>query len=123
MGMAETLLGLEYEQWKVLSSEDGAAFYRDNLSEDARMAVPAPYGLMTRERVIREVEAAPPIVHYALNDPQVIPLSEDSGIVVYEMTQQRRGQEKFAAAISSVYARRNGRWQMTYHQQTPLVES
>jgi Domain of unknown function (DUF4440) len=122
MGMAETLLELEYKQWKMLSSDCGAAFYRETLTDDSLMAVPSPYGVMSRDRIIREVEAAPPIVHYALHDPQVIRLGADSGVVVYRMTQQRRAQPRFAAAISSVYVRRDGQWQMAYHQQTPLDE-
>jgi hypothetical protein len=118
----QELLDIEYEQWEILSSDDGAEFYRRYLTDDGLMAVPSPHGIMDRDRVISEVEAAPPIVEYKLDDPQVIVGNNDSGIVVYSMYQRRRGLDGFRAAISSAYVRRDGAWRMVYHQQTPLLE-
>jgi hypothetical protein len=120
MSLEEQILEVELEQWKTLSSDDGAAFYRDRLSKDALMAVPAPHGIMDRDTVVSEVTEAPPIVEYELFDPKVILLTPDSGVIVYSMWQRRKGQEGFKAAISSVYRVQDGQLYMAYHQQTRL---
>ncbi|MFC5744667.1 hypothetical protein [Actinomadura rugatobispora] len=120
MSLEEQILEVELEQWKILSSDDGAAFYRDRLLKDALMAVPAPHGIMDRDTVVSEVTGAPPIVEYELFDPKVVLLTPDSGVIVYSMWQRRKGQEGFKAAISSVYTVQDGELYMAYHQQTRL---
>ncbi|HEY1616806.1 MAG TPA: nuclear transport factor 2 family protein [Streptosporangiaceae bacterium] len=117
---AETLTEIEYRQWRALTSTpDAVAFYSDLLSPDSVMAVPSR--VMTRDQVIKAVGEASPINLYELYDVQVIQLSDDSGVITYRMTQGRVGREPFKAAISTVYVRRDGRWYIAYHQQTPML--
>ncbi len=117
-----TLWDLEKRQWQALTTVQTAIdFYSEFLTEDSLMAV--PYGIGDRETVLQAMEDSPVIVESQLRDPQVIKLTDDSGLVVYSMTQCRQGMEPFDAAICTGYVRRDGRWLMAYHQQTPLVAS
>jgi hypothetical protein len=49
----------------------------------------------------------------------VIEATPDSAIVTYQATAQRTGEPEYRALMSSAYARRQGRWQLILHQQTP----
>lgn len=48
------------------------------------------------------MESTPPWESFEMIDPQVVELGDDSGIVVYNVTAQRAGQEPYSAAPSSV---------------------
>jgi hypothetical protein len=120
MTFADTLEELERAQWEALKSvPEAVAFYSEFLTEDSRMAV--PYGIGDRDRVIGSLETPHVILDFELKNTHVIKLSEDSGLIVYRMIQNRRGMEPFEAAISTVYVRREGRWRIAFHQQTPMA--
>ena len=116
----DTLLKLEHESWGALKTVDGAKrFYAQTLSEDSLMSV--PYGIATREEVLASLDESPVAVGYEIRNARTVQLGESSGLLVYEMTQRRRGMEPFEAAICTGWSRRDGRWLMVYHQQTPLA--
>ncbi len=115
--LRDTLVALERAGWQALSRGDGAAHYREHLTDDARMAF--SFGVISREDAIEAIEAAPPWSSYEIRDPAVVALSADSAVLVYDVTAQRAGDEPYRAVVSSTFARRDGAWRLAFHQQTP----
>jgi hypothetical protein len=117
MSVAEQLIALEREGWDALVAGEGGRYYREHLTDDALMAF--SFGVLTRAATIEAMESAPPWERYEIADPQVVALSEDSGIVVYEVVARRRGQEPYCAVASTTFLRDGGGWQVAFHQQSP----
>lgn len=111
------LVALEREGWEALTAGRGAEYYREHLAENALMAF--GFGVLDRQAAIEAMAQAPPWGAFEIIDPQVVKLTDDSGIVVYRADAQRPGQERYSAVISSTYACRAGRWLLAFHQQTP----
>lgn len=115
------LWALEEQGWEALSTENGGAFYRDYLTDDALMVF--PFGVLAKDRTIEAIEAAPPWASYRLEEPRIVQLTDSSAIVTYRATARREGAETaYSALMSSVYVNRDGAWKLAFHQQTPLSE-
>lgn len=112
------LVALEREGWQALAEGRGGAYYRDNLADDALMAF--SFGVLGRGAAIEAMEQAPPWATFELVDPRVVELTDGSGVVVYRANAQRAGEEPYSAVISSTFVRRDGRWLLAFHQQTPV---
>ncbi|MGY2060779.1 hypothetical protein ACW9HQ_38435 [Nocardia gipuzkoensis] len=111
---------IEFRQWRELSAGTGAEFYADVTAEDAVFAVPSPHASLTRRVMLDAVAQAPRIEVYQILEFHERALGPEAFLVFYEMYQKRVGLDGIYAAISTVYVRRDGRWLMQYHQQTPL---
>jgi hypothetical protein len=117
MSLAERLVALEHEGWGALVAGVGGRYYREHLTDDALMAF--PFGVLTRAATIEAMESAPPWERYEIADPQVVALSDDSGIVVYEVVAQRPGEEPYSAVVSTTFVRAGDAWRVAFHQQSP----
>jgi hypothetical protein len=117
MSVAERLVALEREGWDALVAGEGGRYYREHLADAALMAF--PFGVLTREATIEAMESAPSWERYEIADPQVVVLSDDSAIVVYEAVAQRPGEEPYRAVISTTFVRDGGVWKVAFHQQSP----
>ena len=117
MSLAERLVALEHEGWGALVAAEGGRYYGEHLTLDALMAF--PFGVLTREATIEAMEAAPPWARYEIADPQVVALSDDSGILVYEVVAQRPGAEPYRAVVSTTFVRAGDEWKVAFHQQSP----
>jgi hypothetical protein len=73
-----------------------------------------------RDDVLAGVAGADVWSSFAIENPAVLALSDDSAAVVYRAHAQRQDQPPYEAAITSVYRRRDGTWELVVHQQTPL---
>ena len=114
------LITLEQKSWEALSSsEEGAAqqFYNSLLAEDAVMVFPGGMLIQGKENILGSF-GAQPWQSFRLEEPQALMLSENAGVVIYRVTAQREGSDPYDALISSVYAKRDGRWKLSLHQQT-----
>ncbi|CAM4081524.1 nuclear transport factor 2 family protein [Nocardia ninae] len=111
---------IEFLQWRALSAGEGAEFYDSVLADDAVLAVPSPHASLSRQIALNAVAGAPAIETYQILEFHERPLGADAHIVFYEMYQKRVGLDGIYAAISTVYIKRDNRWLMQYHQQTPL---
>jgi hypothetical protein len=116
--LQENLVAVERQGWEALRSGTAGDYYRKHLTPDAVMAF--PFGVLAREQCIEAMESAPPWTAYDMQDPQVITLTADCGIVVYRVVAERSGQEPYKATISSTFVRRSGTWQLAFHQQSPV---
>jgi hypothetical protein len=114
--LAQELIQVERRGWDALCSDDAVSYYKAHLTDDAIMAF--PFGIMRREEALSAMAAAEPWSQYDMEDPTVIALGPDSGVVVYGVTAQRVGQAPFSAVLSSTFVRRDGDWRLAFHQQS-----
>jgi hypothetical protein len=94
----------------------GSEAYRRHLADDAVVVVPG--AVLTREECIAAIAAAPEWDEHAIADARTVRLGSDSAVLTYRW-ESRRGADRYAAVMSSVYARRDGAWRLVLHQQTP----
>ena len=110
------LIQVERRGWEALCSDEAEVYYRQHMTEDALMAF--PFGVMDKEEALSAMAGAVPWSHYEMQNPRVVPLGQDSGVVVYSVTAQREGQDPFSAVLSSTFVRRDGDWKLAFHQQS-----
>ncbi len=70
--------------------------------------------------MLEAVDSAEPWETFSIDAPRLVELGEDVAALVYTAQAQRSGQESYVAAITSVYRRAGGGWELVVHQQTPL---
>ena len=115
--MTDELETLERQGWEALSGPHGAAFYDDLMADDGVMVFPGV--VLDKAATVDAIAGASAWQSFDLTDIRVIEAAPDSGFVTYRATAQRAGEEPYRALMSSVYARRDGRWRLVLHQQTP----
>ena len=117
MATADELVALEEIFWKAAGGNRD--LYEANLAPDAVHLFPG-WGVTGREKVLQAVESAEPWERHTIEGPHVVSLGGDAAALVYTTRANRVGQPPYVAAITSVYRRQNGAWQLVLHQQTPL---
>ncbi|MGA8246780.1 MAG: nuclear transport factor 2 family protein [Nocardioides sp.] len=114
--LTQELIQVERRGWDALCTDDAVTYYASHLADDAVMAF--PFGIMQREEALSAMATAQPWSHYEMEDPTVIALGRDSGVVVYRVTAEREGQEPFSAVLSSTFVRHGTDWKLAFHQQS-----
>jgi hypothetical protein len=112
----DELIQIERRGWEALCTNDAESYYRQHMTEHALMAF--PFGVMSKAEALTAMAQAAPWSRYEMADPQVIPLGPDAGVVVYSVTAQREGQDRFSAVLSSTFVRHEGEWKLAFHQQS-----
>ncbi|MGH2428850.1 MAG: nuclear transport factor 2 family protein [Candidatus Limnocylindria bacterium] len=107
---------LERRGWEALSGTDGDAFYRDLMADDGLMVFPRL--VLDKEQTITAIAAERPWSSFELTDVRVVEAGSDCAVISYRAS-ARRGPGPYDALMSTVYVRRDGRWQLVLHQQTP----
>lgn len=117
----QVLIELEEQGWQALSSEGeaGKKFYSAVLHDDAIMLFPGGVFINGKEKILESL-AAQPWRAFQIEEPQVISLSENAGVLVYRVTAQREGGDPYVALISSTYTLSDGTWKLVLHQQTSV---
>ena len=113
MSLKDHLLGIERE----LSGGSGDA-YRRHLTEDALVIVP-PGQTLDRETTVAAMDESPGWDEVSLEDARLLTLGEQAAIITYTFT-GRRGENRYAAVMTSAYGQRGDEWKLVLHQQTPL---
>ena len=111
--MDETIVNLEHDFWSAAGQPD---FYREHFAEDGVCVF--TFGVLDKAATVSSMQRAEPWSTFELLDLTVVPLNEDAIALVYAASAERAG-ELYRASVSSVYTRRDGRWQLTVHHQTP----
>jgi ketosteroid isomerase-like protein len=113
------VLDLEVRGWRALSTgpAEATAFYRDVLDEDVVMLLPGGLVLRGADAVLPTL-GTDPWRGFGLADPEVRSPAPDVALLTYVVTAHRGG-PTYEALVTSVYARRDGRWRLVLHQQTP----
>ncbi|MBW3608876.1 MAG: nuclear transport factor 2 family protein [Actinobacteria bacterium] len=119
MDAAAELTALEADGWKALSTDATAAtgFYGRVPDDAVVMLLPGGMRLTDRDAILKSMGGAP-WTSFALEDPHVVGLGADGGLVVYGVVAEREG-ATYSALVSSAYVRRDGAWRLVFHQQTP----
>lgn len=114
------LLELEHEGWQALCTGHGtsADFYAA-MMVDAAVMVMANGQTMSRDEIIEALRESPPWDTYAIDDPSLVPISDDVSALVYRAS-GRRGDTEFRGVMTSVYVRTPDGWRLALHQQTAL---
>ena len=110
----EDLLRIE----RALAPGDAGA-YRRHLAPEAVVVVPG--AALDRDACVAAIEQAPPWDDWTIEAPRTLALGDGAAVLTYGW-RSRRGEQAYAALMSSVYARRDGAWRLVLHQQTPLPE-
>lgn len=114
--LAAELEALERQGWEALSGPDGAAFYEDAMADDGLMVFPGM--VMNKAEALAAIRAAPPWRRFELTDLRTV-VAGGTGMVVYTANAERDPGTTYIATMTSVYARRGGRWLLLLHQQSP----
>ena len=109
------LMELETGFWEAAGDGD---YYRANMAEDGLMIFPG-MGVLDKYETISAAEQSPPWDSYDIATPRFVTLSDIAVSMTY-VGSARRGMDDYRAAITSVYADREGAWKLVLHQQTPL---
>lgn len=111
MTLADDLLTCE----KRLCAAD-ANFYREISRSDAVFLMPGmAVGL---DEAVAGLEQSPPWDHFELTDVQVRELGNNAAAISYRFD-GIRGNQKYAAYMTTAYERSGGAWTLVLHQQTP----
>jgi hypothetical protein len=113
------LVELEQRGWGALVDGSGADFYEQLMADDGFMLLPE-VGLVDKAAAVEGLRGALPWSWFDLGDTRVVHAGDGVAVVVYTVSAQRDGQPVYQALMSSTYTRREGRWTLLLHQQTPL---
>lgn len=121
MDLVDQLLEVERRFWEV-TPEDGVDVYRANMAEEAVMVLAPPMAIIGKAETVPLFENldSPPWASYAISQPKAISLGSDGGLLVYTVLGTRPDTTTYAARVGSGYVRRDGRWLLVFHQQTPI---
>lgn len=108
---------LELEKAFWLIGGGNPDFWREHCAGDAIIAL--PMGIMGKDDTLAQIEGSPPWQKVRFHGIRAV---ETGGTVIvsYRATGQARGAAaEYEAVVSSAYARRDGKWQLVFHQQSP----
>lgn len=111
MSLRDELIEIERE----LAAGNGDA-YRRHLAEEAVVVVPG--AVLDREGCAAAMDESPGWDAWEISGERAVGLAPDSALLTYRW-RSARGDVRYSAVLSSVYARRDGRWRLVLHQQTP----
>jgi hypothetical protein len=108
-------VAVEHGFWE--AAGDGS-YYAEHMADDG-LCLLTP-GILRKEETIAAIEQGEPWAGHALSDVVLVEHGEHCATLCYVARARRSGAAEYEAAVSSTYDRRNGRWLLTVHQQTPL---
>jgi hypothetical protein len=119
MELQEHLLRTERELWT-----NNALLYQDTLVPEALLVFPET-GVITRdvavEAIRQENAEGRRWAEVHMQQVRTLSLSDDAVLLTYRVAARwQHEQAPIEALASSAYVRRDGRWKLAFHQQTPL---
>jgi hypothetical protein len=118
MTTQQNLLALEKKFWT-----GDSKFYRDNVDDTCLIAFGADMaGVMSNKDVAATAKDGNRWKHLDIKLKGLIEPADDVAILSYEASAVRSNGERYAALVSTGYAKRDEGWKMVFHQQTPLAQ-
>jgi ketosteroid isomerase-like protein len=116
MALREDLCELERGFWEAVGDPD---YYREHMADDG-LAV-FSMGVMGKEGAIQSTSESQTIswTDIRIEEPRILEITDDVAAIVYKGLAKRDG-EPYEANCTSVYARRDGAWQLVLHQQSVI---
>jgi hypothetical protein len=103
------------------SAHNDRDFYAGYLADDAIAIM--PIGMAGKEAVLASmVGDKAPFAALRIENETITPLGPDAGVVTYIAIYPAPGGGERRVAATTVYHRRNGKWQGILYQQTPLAD-
>src|SRR5690606_27512787 len=98
-----------------------ADYYREHLTQDARMVFPAPVGVLEHAATLQSLHGTPRWIEVHFRDRQLVQLTPDVATLIYRAEARRAGDAgSYQAYCSSAYVLRARAWRLAVHPQTPL---
>ena len=79
---------------------------------------PAGWSCATGRQIVDSMSGAA-WSSFELEDLEVRALGDDAATVTYGAVAEREGADPYSALMASTYVRRDDRWRLAVHQQTP----
>ena len=116
--LQQQIVAKEREELEALKAADYQKF-ADLIADDAVFV--APQGMAAKSEVVENVRDFK-LLDFTMSDIRFVPLSANSGVVAYKLTETARshGQE-FTTEVyaSAVWIQRDGKWVSIFSQETP----
>jgi hypothetical protein len=109
----EELVELERRFW-FAGGDPGV--YRDHFADGGRCVF--SFGALDKEATMAAIEGATPWEAVEFEDVTTVDLGPDTVALVYGADARDAGGNRYRAAVSSVYVRRDGAWELALHQQS-----
>ena len=114
------LLNIERKLWT-----NDAFFYKDNLTEDC-VLVFQETGVITRDIAVdairKENEEGRRWAELSFDDVRKLMPADDVALLIYRCRARWEHEaSKLTTLASSLYAKRDGAWKLTFHQQTRIT--
>ena len=107
------------EEALTASAHNDRKFYAGYLADDAVAILPV--GMAGKQQVLDSmVGDKAPFSALRIENEKITPLGDDTGLVTYVAVYPSDGGGERKVAATTVYQRRNGKWQGVLYQQTPL---
>ena len=117
--LQDQLMDREKQFWNALDNPD---FYRENMAKDALAVINGE--VKTRDDAVAMTQEMPvKWINIRFENPRFVQISDDTAAVTYEGTADQRTGEHYAAAITSVYTRRNGKYVLVLTTHTPTADA
>lgn len=117
----DELLAVENAGWRSLCDSKGGTFYGQLMTAEAVFILVNGMA-MTRGDIAGSLDGAPGWDSYEITDARLIPLGNDTAALIYRAKSSRADlPEPFAALMSSVYRRIDGRLRLALYQQTTIT--
>jgi hypothetical protein len=120
--LQQQITAKEHEELEALKTGNFAAF-GDLFADDTVFL--DPHGFAKKAEVLHH-SADFKVMDYSMDDVKVVPLSQNSGLIAYKLTQKVSGHGKefsIQAFASAIWAERNGKWVCIFTQETPAKDS
>lgn len=115
MSLRDELLERERAFWGAGGDAD---FYRANFADDGHCVFAV--GILDKDATLRGIAGGLPWSDLQVSEVVATPIGDDAASIVYRGSAlPQGGDERYETYVSSVYVRRDGRWQLFLHQHVP----
>ena len=98
----------------------GPDYYREHLSPACLMVIEGMAGMFSSAEIARTIKADGRWRDVNLDVKAVLRPGPDFVILVYSASATGASGQPYSALVSSGYERRQGKWTLAFHQQTPV---
>lgn len=113
----QEVLDLERDFWLV--GGGNPTFWREHCADDAVIAL--PMGIMGKADTVTAMHSSDGWETVQFDDVHEV-ATGDTVIISYRATGRAVGDlDDYTAVVSSAYTRRDGEWQLVFHQQAPTM--
>ena len=114
MSLQQELMAIERTFWT-----GGPEAYEHHVDDHCLVAFADMAGVMSRHDIAKTAEQGR-WRDVAMTSKGVAELADNSAVVTYECTANRKDGQPYHALVSSAYVKRPDGWKLAFHQQTPI---